>query len=272
MKKNISYRSSELLYALNQGEKQFFTLQEAMKILVLSEPDAVRKLLADMTNRGLILRIKDGLYNVIPYEKSSEEYFPNWHLAAEAIMEREDFYAGFYSALDIHGLITQPSLKEQIVTRKQITPKYHIVKKVKFEFITLNEKRFFGYEKKWIDDFNKIYCSDLEKTIVDCLYKPNYANGITEIIKAIFKSEEKINSDKMLMYLEKFDAQVVYKRLGFLLKYLDILSALTKGIQSKLSNSYALLDPSLPKEGKHYSEWKIVDNVGIGSALKSIGT
>lgn len=272
MKKNISYRSAELLNTLNQEDKNFFTLQEAMKILVLSEPDAVRKLLADMANRGLILRIKDGLYNIIPYERNSEEYFPNWHLAVEAIMQPEEFYIGFYSALDIHGLITQPSLKEQIVTVKQITPKYHIVKKVKFEFITLNEKRFFGYDKKWIDDFNKIYCSDLEKTIVDCLYKPNYANGITEIIKAIYKSREKINSDKMLLHLEKFDAQVVYKRLGFLLKHLDILSDLNKEIKSKLSSSYALLDPSLPKDGKHYSEWKIVDNVGIESALKSIGT
>ncbi|HMN49113.1 MAG TPA: hypothetical protein PKD67_08270 [Ignavibacteriaceae bacterium] len=272
MKKNISYRSAELLNVLNQEEKQFFTLQEAMKILVLSEPDAVRKLLADMTKRGLILRIKDGLYNIIPYERNSEEYFPNWHLAAEAIMQPEDFYIGFYSALDIYGLITQPSLKEQIVTLKQITPKYHIVKKVKFEFITLNKKRFFGYEKSWIDDFNKIYCSDLEKTIVDCLYKPSYANGITEIIKAIYKSEKKINSEKMLMYLEKFDAQVVYKRLGFLLEHLDILTPLTKEIKSKLSNSYSLLDPALPKDGKHYSDWRLVDNVGIETALKSIGT
>jgi len=78
---------------------------------VLSKPEAVRKLLADMTKRGLILRIKDGLYNVIPYERNSEEYFPNWHLAAEAIMKPEGFYIGFYSALDIKGLITQPSLK-----------------------------------------------------------------------------------------------------------------------------------------------------------------
>jgi predicted transcriptional regulator of viral defense system len=44
---------------------------------VLSKPEAVRKLLADMTKRGLNLRIKDGLYNVIPYERNSEEYFPN---------------------------------------------------------------------------------------------------------------------------------------------------------------------------------------------------
>lgn len=272
MKKNISFRSSELLQALNQRQQIFFSISDAMMILSSSEPSTVRRLLADMTKRGLILRIKDGLYNIIPYEKNSSEYFPNWHLSAAAIVKPNDYYIGYYCALDIQGLVTQPSLKEQIVTKKQIVPKYKWVKDVKFEFITINEKRFFGFEKTWIDDFNKVYCSDLEKTIIDCLYKPNYAGGVTEIAKAIYKSREKINTERMISYLNKFDAQVVYKRLGFLLQHLEILGQLTKVIQSKLSNSYTLLDPSLPKKGKHNSGWKIIDNVGIESVLKSIET
>ncbi len=104
MKKHISYRSSELLNLLNEKDQSFFTLQEAITIMNSSEPVAVRKLLADMTKRGLILRIKDGLYNVIPYEKNSTEYFPNWHLTAQAIVKSQKYYIGFYSALDIHGL------------------------------------------------------------------------------------------------------------------------------------------------------------------------
>ncbi|MDR3611214.1 MAG: hypothetical protein P4L27_11670, partial [Ignavibacteriaceae bacterium] len=127
-------------------------------------------------------------------------------------------------------------------------------------------------EKTWIDDFTKVYCSDLEKTIIDCLYKPNSANGITEIIKAIYESRGKLNISKMLVYLEKFNAQAVYKRLGFLLQHLDLLQELRAEIQSKLTNSYILLDPSLPKNGKHYSQWSIIDNIGIDSAIKSILT
>lgn len=272
MKKHISYRSSELLNQLIQQDLQFFTLSDAMKILSSSEPEAVRRLLADMTNRELLLRIKDGLYHIIPYEKNSKEYFPNWHLTAEAIVHQQNYYIGFYSALDIHGLITQPSLSEQVVTIKQLVPKIQKVRNVKFEFITFSKNKFFGYEKTWIDDFNKVNCSDLEKTFIDCLYKPNYAGGINEIIKAIYKSREKIKPERMIEYLEKFDAQVAYKRLGFLLHHLDILKELRAEIISKLSNSYSLLDPSLPKKGKHNSEWKIQDNLDIKSAIKSIET
>ena len=272
MEKNISYRSSELLKSLNERDQSFFTLQEAMTIMPSSEPEAVRRLLADMTKRGLILRIKDGLYNVIPYEINSEEYFPNWHLAAEAMIKPRGYYIGFYSALDIHGLITQPSLIEQVVTEKQVVPKHKIIKKVQFEFITLSSKRFFGYQKTWIDDFNKIYCSDIEKTIIDCLYKPSSAGGISEIVNALYKIRTEINQDKMLSYLEIFDAQVVYKRLGFILTHLDEFKLLRKEIRSRLSNSYTLLDPSLPKKGKHFSEWKIIDNASIDSAINAVTT
>lgn len=272
MNKHISYRSSELLSSLNEGEKQFFSISDAIKSLPSSSYSTIRKLLSDMTNRGLILRINKGLYKVIPYEKNSEEYFPNWHLVAEAMVQPHLYYIGFFSALDIHGLITQPSLVEQIVTEIQIVPKYRVIKNVKFEFITLKENRFFGYEKTWIDDFNKIYCSNLEKTIIDCLYKPNSANGITEIIKAIYESREKLNTGKMLEYLEKFNAQIVYKRLGFLLRHLDLFQELREEIQSKITGSYTLLDPSLPKNGKHHSQWSIIDNTGIDSAVKSILT
>ena len=221
-----------------------------------------------MTNRGLILRIKDGLYNVIPYEKNSKEYFPNWHLAADAIVKPMKYYIGFYSALDIHGLLTQPSLVEQIVLNKQAPKKYRIVKEVKFEFITFNKNKFFGFEKTWIDDFNKVFCSDIEKTIIDCLYKPNYANGVSEIAKAIFRAKQKIKPEKFLSYLEKFDMQVVYKRFGYLLHNMGLLKTFSKEINFKLTDSYTYLDPSLPKEGKHYSDWKIVDNVGIESDFK----
>ncbi len=92
MKKYISYRSSELLNLLNEKDQSFFTLKEAITIMNSSEPVAVRKLLADITKRGLILRIKDGLYNVIPYEKNSTEYFPNWHLTAQAIVKCSEIF------------------------------------------------------------------------------------------------------------------------------------------------------------------------------------
>ena len=272
MNKSISYRSSELLDGLISRKKEFFTLKEASEILSGRDNTTVRKLLSDMTKRGVIIRIKEGLYHRIPYEQHPDQYVPNWHLTAEAIVWPKEYYIGFYSALDIHGLITQPSMVEQVVTHEQVKPKVQQVKNVRFEFITLSKNRFFGYKKHWIDDFHKVNCSDLEKTFLDCLYKPDYAGGITEITKALYKSREKLQSTKFQEYLEKFDTQVVYKRLGFIIGTLELFPELQKFITGKISSSYAPLDPSLDKHGNYNSKWGIIDNIDFKTVLDSIKT
>ncbi len=78
MKKNISYRSSELLNVLIEQKKVFFKLNNAVKILSNKENTTVRKLLSYMTKRGVIMRIKEGLYHRIPYEQKPDQYFPTW--------------------------------------------------------------------------------------------------------------------------------------------------------------------------------------------------
>jgi predicted transcriptional regulator of viral defense system len=161
---------------------------------------------------------------------------------------------------------------EQVVTREQVKPKTQQVKNVRFEFITLSKNRFFGFKKHWIDDFHKMNCSDLEKTFLDCLYKPDYAGGIIEITKALYKSQRKLKMDQFQDYLEKFNTQVVYKRLGFIIAQLDLFPELQNFINRKISSYYAPLDPSLPKLGKYNSKWKIIDNIDFKTVLDSIKT
>ena len=272
MSKGISYRSSELLDGLICRKKEFFTLKEALEILSDRDNTTVRKLLSDMTKRGVIMRVKEGLYHRIPYEQHPDQYVPNWHLTAEAMVQPKEFYIGFYSALDIHGLITQPSMVEQVVTHEQVKPKVQQVRNVRFEFITLNKKLFFGYKKHWIDDFHKVYCSDPEKTLLDCLYKPNYAGGIAEITKALYKSREKLQPAKFQEYLEIFNSQAIYKRFGYIIGALKLYPELQKFIAGKISSSFAPLDPSLDKHGHYNSKWGIIDNIDFKTVIGSIKT
>jgi predicted transcriptional regulator of viral defense system len=64
--------------------------------------------------------------------------------------------------------------------------------------------------------------TNLEKTMIDCLFKPEYAGGITKIAKAIYKIKDKIDYSKILQYTKRFDSQAVIKHLGFLLELLEI--------------------------------------------------
>src|SRR5215510_6571768 len=173
--KNISFRANALLNNLIANTKVCFDIDTAYKYLSTSSQNAVKRLLSDMTKRGLLMRVKEGLYYVIPFEQDAKTFMPDWHLLAQYLVGDAEYYIGYFSALQIHSLTTQPNLREQIVVNKQIKPSTLYVKQIPFQFIYHNEKHFFGNKKVWIDSFNRVQCSDLEKTIIDCLFKPEYA-------------------------------------------------------------------------------------------------
>lgn len=270
--KYISTQSNKLLSYFNGQNKSCFDYSLAHKALPDSKPSAVRELLSDMTKRGLLMRLKEGVYYIIPYEQSAETFMPDWHLIAEHLANDAKHYIGYYSALQIHNLITQPSLKEQIVVSKQIRPSEIKIKEIPFQFIYHNQKHFFGDTKIWIDRFNKVTCSDLEKTFIDCLFKPDYAGGIVEIAKAIYTSKDKTRYDTLLEYAKKFDSQAVIKRLGFLLETLDINTKIIDDLQQMKSASYVVLDTELPKTGKRISRWSIQQNLETETIKSAIYT
>lgn len=270
--KYISTQSNKLLsYFIGQNMK-CFEYNQAFQALPDSSVSAVRELLSDMTKRGLLMRLKEGVYYIIPYEEDAETFMPDWHLITECLVKDTKHYIGYYSALQIHNLITQPSLKEQLVVSKQLRPAVIKIKKVPFQFIYHNEKHFFGHKKIWIDNFHKVECSDLEKTFIDCLFKPDYAGGIVEISKAIYQSRTNINYDRLLEYAIQFKSQAVIKRLGFILEMLEIGKGIIKDLQKIKSASLILLDTELPRSGKMISRWSIQQNIESDTIKKSLFT
>ena len=194
------------------------------------------------------------------------------NLIVKYLVDNAEYYIAYYSALEIHELITQPALTEQIVVNKQIKPSRNKIKNIEFQFIYHNKKHFFGNKKMWINDYDKVLCSDLEKTIIDCLYKPNYAGGIVEISKAIYKAKKQIDYIRLFEYAKKFESQSVIKRLGFLLELFEIKTKIIEKMQSVKMSSYALLDPSLPKTGKRISKWNLQINCDLETVKNSIYT
>jgi predicted transcriptional regulator of viral defense system len=270
--KYISTQSNEILTYFNQMNKNCFDYSEAVTALPHSSESALKELLSDMVKRGLLMRLKKGLYYIIPYEQEADTFMPDWHLIAAYLTKGTDHYIGYYSALQIHNLITQPSLKEQIVVAKQTRPSTLNIKNVTFQFIYHNKNHFFGSKKIWIDSFNKVKCSDLEKTLVDCLFKPDYAGGIVEVARAIYTSKDKIKYDKLLEYTQRYKSQAVIKRLGFLLETLDIETGIIKQLQKAKTDSYVRLDTELPKSGKMISRWSIQQNLETETIKSAIYT
>lgn len=271
-RKNVSSRSGEVLSHFNSNNIVCFSHNAVRELFPHTNDSTIRELLSDMTRRGLLMRIKEGLFYIIPYDQEPETFMPDWHLLAQYLIIDSKYYIGYYSAMQIHSLITQPALKEQVVVNKQIKPSTLKVKDIPFQFIYHNPKHFFGERKIWVDSYNKVQCSDLEKTFVDALFKPEYVGGITEIAKALYKVKEKADFNKLLEYSKKFDSHAVIKRLGYLLELLEIQTPIISELQKRKTNSYFLLEPTHPKQGKMIARWNIQENIDSQSILSPIFT
>lgn len=270
--KNIPPKAGKLLLHFHQKQQECFDFSEARDAFSESQTGALKELLSDMVRRGLLLRLKKGLYYIIPFEADSETYLPDWHTIATLFVKDTDHYIGYYSALQIHGLITQPSLHEQVVVSKQVQPTQIHLRGVNFQFITHSPSHFFGFKKIWVDNFTQVLCSDLEKTLIDCLFRPDYAGGVTEIAKAIYISRDEIQYDTLLQYALKFSSQAVIKRLGFLLELLGLEQTIINQLYDKRSTSYTLLDTELPKSGKMSSRWRIQQNLDTETIISGLYT
>jgi predicted transcriptional regulator of viral defense system len=268
MIKVINKTSAILLQGLYREGLAFFDLKAASQILEDRNEASLRRVLSEMVKNGLIMRLRDGLFTIIPYDCEPDTYFPNWHVVAHYLASDTPYYIGYYSALALHDLTVQPSLWEQVVVSKPIRPTNQIIKDIPFKFITHSTPHFFGVSKKWIEQGTfRINCSDLEKTLIDCAFKPDYAGGVSQLSHALYKSRAVLNPDKILNYTQRFGSDAVVRRLGFLLEALEILPELTRALKGQLNKSaaYVALDTALPKSGQMFSRWGIIQNLDLAT-------
>ncbi|MGK0365229.1 MAG: putative transcriptional regulator of viral defense system [Saprospiraceae bacterium] len=226
----------------------------------------------DLARNGWLIKLKNGLYARNLSMDRDTQLLPNWHKIAGGLVYPKQYYIGFYSALQIHDLITQPALREYIVTEKQVNQKIQTIHGVPFEMVYMKSDRFFGFKKTWINDHDKVFCSDLEKTIIDCLYQPQYAGGMEGISKAIYKGRNKIKANVLLDYAIKFKVQAVKKRLGYVLEKLDLFTEEQIILKELISESYTKLDPSIKVKGTFHRKWRIEDNVDFDDLRQTINT
>ncbi|TRX46322.1 transcriptional regulator [Fulvivirga sp. M361] len=269
MRNNLNW---DIIKKFSSEETPCFSLED----VITSYPDRgknyLAKVLSKMVAEGVVIRLKKGLYHIVPLNEDADHFIPDWHLVAKYLMKRKRYYIGYYSAMQIHGLITQPSLKEIIVTDIQVKPNITKINNAEFQFVHHIDKRFFGFENTWIDDYNKVQCSDLEKTIVDALGKPHYSGGMVEIGKAIHETRKKINIEKIVEYLLRFESQTAIKRYLFISNLLDIWSDEHQRLLSNTGSSISPLDTTAPNEGKINTKFGLRVNINPETIKEAIFT
>ena len=109
-----------------------------------------------------------------------------------------------------------------------------------------------------------VYVSTLDKTIFDCIYKPNLSGGYNLVVRAISDCEP--DWGEVRFWLDELGTQSLRQRAGYILSragnapdwLLDHLK------EEKLENIW--LDPSGTRRGTRVGEWGIIDNARVRDA------
>ena len=269
--KTLGPQAAHLVITLYEQNKPIFRLKEVRKILRLDEASS-RNFVRKLVNRGVVTRLKPGLFILVPFELGKEtEYIGNPFVVAREIMGGKNYFLSHATAMEIHGGITQPQLVVYITTLK---PRRSITALgTEFKFIRNQKRYFFGLSDHWVTKQEKVIVSDLERTIIDGLKQPEYCGGLTEVAKGLWMRHQDVNINRLISYAIKISVGAVIRRLGFLLELYKIgTSEDWEILSSHLTETYVRLDPLLSPEGKFLRKWRLQLNISPEELLSVVRT
>ncbi len=214
----------------------------------------INKICHNLLSKGYLYPIKRGVYivNETPTKK------PIIHNPLTIASYVNKGYIGFSSALRVHNLTDYEPFTIFIVTPS-----------------TSEEKRIGNYIFKTVSMgkkatgtifYKSVYVSNMEKTFFDCFYKPQYAGGYKEIIKALSICKN-IKWREFLNYFEKFASDALFQRSGYILdqtikeNLINPPEYIIKTFKTHIGNTTKLL-PGSKSKGHYIKNWKLIDNIG----------
>jgi len=260
--KTLGSRSSTLWVELNERGHTTFSLRDVEEITGLCGSSA-RTLIHKAERRGLITRLRSGLYTLVPFELGrATEYVGDPYVIAREMCEGRSYFLSHATAMELHRMVTQPQFTIYVSSTLRTPPRS--VHGHEYRFLTLKPADFFGLTQVWVTKQQSVTVSDKERTLLDALRQPQYAGGIPEVAKALWISRDGVKIPRLLDYAQHFSSGALRRRLGFLLELYQMASAAQlEPLRSKLTSTYDRLDPTLPKSGSFHSRWRLQLNVGI---------
>lgn len=258
--KTLGPQAANLVVRLHERNQHQFTLRDAAAITGL-RPASARSFVRKLVHRGVATRLKPGLFVLVPFELGRErEYLGDPLLLARALAGGADYYLSHGTAMEIHQMVVQPRLAVYVSTPRSIRPR--TVGGTEFRFVRCRRRDLFGIVPHWVTKQETVQVSDLERTVVDGLRRPEYCGGLTEVARGLWMRREKLHVPTLVEYALRLDVGAVIRRLGFLLELYGIGSAAAiASLQRRLSATYVRADPLLPAAGGYLRRWRLRLNV-----------
>ena len=254
--KTLGSTGAQLLTTLAEENRTIFSITDAQGTLNNSY-DAALQLLRRLTYAGWLVRLKAGRYAIVPLSSGGEATPQvNRYVVARELLDETPYYVSHESAMDVHNMLTRPVTNVIITTPRRLKDRQ--ILGVPYRFVYAPQPALWGSEPIWVTPYERVTVSDLERTILDGLARPDLCAGVSQVATGLWMRQDDFDWDKLAHYAHRLDRRSVAQRLGYLLELYDLgAPALIESLQELVSSSYTRLDLLLPDEGPYLARWRL---------------
>lgn len=271
--KPVESQGMRLLRQLFTHGKRIFNMQDVAVAAAMEKipHNQLRKILSNLAKHGRVLRLRRGLYvsiGLLPEQINAHPFVISAYLIQPSAISH-------WSALQHHGLIEQvPQIVTASTPSKVVTPSMrekqpqrpkakHVweIDGVRYEYINVQQKHFFGIEKIWLDEYFQVPITDKERTLLDVFIYPKMFGGMGEALGILENSLATIDIQKLVDYAIQYDKKSLTKRLGWALEYFGVSTKQLEPLLKASINYFCRLDPSAPAVGPCDKRWMIQNNL-----------
>lgn len=238
-----------------------FTLEEFREALKNNNDKSRYNSLKYYIKKGKVRIIKRGVYYVVPEGRSPEKFKPHSFLVASRLSEKS--VLGFHTALDVMGYghsVFHKFFYYSIQRKRKFIFNGNEYISVKIpESLKKRNSEYIGVNEEYFDNL-PIQFTNRERTLVDCLDRPEYCGGIEEVYRCIEKFPF-LNFEKILQYLDAREKKALFARVGFFLEQhkeqFFVEETLLDKLQKEKPSSVVYFDSKRDK-GKLIKSWNLI--------------
>jgi predicted transcriptional regulator of viral defense system len=257
--KSLGAESALLITTLASQGQSVFSIADAQKVSGKDYAVVVQEL-RRLLKSGWVVKLSPGMYALVPLSAGTEAIpDANRFVIARAHMENAPYYLSHDSAFEIHNMLKRPVTTVTITSPRRL--RNRVIMKVPFRFIYAGNNDLWGMEPNWVTPYEQVQVSDMERTILDGLSRPDLCSGISEVAIGLWMRKDDLDWEKLTRYAKRMGNQAVAKRLGYLLELYNLGLSNIGQLQEMIGPSYALLDPMLMPEGPYTARWRLRINL-----------
>lgn len=233
------------LTAILSGTQYTISILEAARILQTTNK-AAAKILARLTAKGWLVRVKRGLYVPVNAEATAIELPLELSWVIAKTLYRPCYIGGMVAAR-YWSLVDNVPGRIAVFTTQKPRSRNHVVHGVQFSIRTISPDVMYGLHVV-SQHQSSVLISDASRTIVDLLIDPSLGGGISGVLRIFTRYLKSDHKDIGLLfeYAKRLYNGAVIKRLGFLLERIapeerNTIILCKYGITS----GYVKLDPQL---------------------------